>query len=602
MPDTSPKPKTREELEKEWWDRWWAEDYSWEGLAKKNIGGAGGLHGEKTLQHYWSQDPASPLDLNKLSIAELEQWVKDRTDALREQGILVPAPDDTLWHLAHVPLVWKRGTVAKCDWDEKLREKLRDCIADRVAAGRRTDSDKTETWKVSGCDGRALLTGAVMAKNCFRLFAEESNIVHLNCERVWFEGPIDCGVAFGPLARFVDAAFTDAANFENACFLGEAGFNRALFGGTSTFRNVKFGEYAKFRQAVFVGECSFSRAEFRSNVWFDFASFFRRAEFVRIRSLKIARFTKTFFFDSAVFTMTHFAGDARFNQVFFCKDAQFGLATFERNVWFKDANFSGNLRFKSVIWPKDSKYWRKAFEGAFGHADSDFRDGKWGCGCARAPAGFIPYAAFDGFRLGRAPRFSAVSENVLYSSFLDCFGKARDNIEDLVVLEGGCRTLRQLAGHEADKSRERMFYRFELMARNAQSTTPWQERWASRAYEVTSDYGASITQPLMWLLFVWASAALTYVSIGVISAPDKVIAWQWSWDAFDLSLSRTFQPLTLWSAANLQDNALGMELIGNKDRGLLSLCVRATGTLQSLISIILIFLSGLALRRRFQIN
>jgi hypothetical protein len=96
--------------------------------------------------------------------------------------------------------------------------------------------------------------------------------------------------------------------------------------------------------------------------------------------------------------------------------------------------------------------------------------------------------------------------------------------------------------------------------------------------------------------------SLVYLGIGVHFGDSSLRSIQTLWDAFDLSLSRVFQPLTSWSASNLQDNALGLELIGQKDRGLIAFFVRFLGALQSLISIILLFLSGLALRRRFQIN
>jgi hypothetical protein len=147
-----------------------------------------------------------------------------------------------------------------------------------------------------------------------------------------------------------------------------------------------------------------------------------------------------------------------------------------------------------------------------------------------------------------------------------------------------------------------MFYRFELMARRA--GLPWYatEKWVSYFYEATSNFGHSILRPWFWLIVSILFFGLIYRIIG-LSFNVAIVGDNSGYaEAFELSFARAFQPLSFWSDSLVGGNLLGQQLVVNPASKWSAVVMYILGTLQSLISIILLFLSGLALRRRFQIN
>lgn len=600
MPGTLPKPLTREALEYAWWDDWWAEDFSWEGLAEKKIAGTGGVHGEKTLQEYWRRGPDNPSVLRD-------------NDAMLAAGELVYGPGRKLWHLAHVPLTWndgsgKNGAAAKSDWNDAERENLRDILRRRIMAGCET---KGSPVHIEGADSRTQLRGVVLTNRSIELpRRNEFNSIHLNCQMAWIDSCDFTNRTFGPLTSFQKVIFCELTSFYGATFSGITSFHNAAFFGSALFDRATFLQPALFLYTTFSGEASFERSRFQGPAMFHGMKFPGRVNFEGAVFEGQCGFSKlddksTEIHGDAEFRRTKFAGDADFGGVQFHRVANSWNAEFEDKAFFHGAKFGGQMRFEAarfagiasfreITWPERALDWHKAFDVAVFSDVAQFQG-----------AGPKAFAAFDGAVFKHPVSFDPGKQDDLDREFkieLDSARAAPDSNISLAELERGCRVLKKAMADASDKTREHMFYRFELMARNARSDIPWPERFASCAYETVSDYGTSILRPWLWLFVVAGYALGLYFFIGVFVAPEKLVPWQWLWDALDLSLSRVFQPLTFWSAANQQDNALGMELIGNPKRGLLAFFVRVLGTVQSLLSIILLFLSGLALRRRFQIN
>jgi hypothetical protein len=157
----------------------------------------------------------------------------------------------------------------------------------------------------------------------------------------------------------------------------------------------------------------------------------------------------------------------------------------------------------------------------------------------------------------------------------------------------------------ANKMREQMFYTFELMARRPQRATPLGEKLISFAYDAVADYGRSIGRPLLFLavlipVFAAAYAGLLYGWRGgaLAGLAPRVV--------FTECLSHSFQrvlPFGPWALtpAQIAQSPVQSALNGPTD-ALFSLALRFLGSLQSLLALILAFLAGLAIRRRFQIN
>jgi Pentapeptide repeats (9 copies) len=87
--------------------------------------------------------------------------------------------------------------------------------------------------------------------------------------------------AFSGEAIFESAAFSDTAFFQSVAFSGEASFKSASFSGLAVFRSVSFSGPASFRGQTFKNDIFFNGAKFRSERKIDFglATFERVAQF-----------------------------------------------------------------------------------------------------------------------------------------------------------------------------------------------------------------------------------------------------------------------------------------------------------------------------------
>lgn len=130
-------------LIKKAWDRWFDEDYSWEGLKDKEW--RDGL----TLQDYWLSDP--------------ETGEPRSEDDLRASGELIEDGQKT-YHNAHLPLKYKHGTPTRKTTDtDEVQAQLQSLIEDRLlaAAPISEDEDKISEDEEEISDYRAQLQGIV---------------------------------------------------------------------------------------------------------------------------------------------------------------------------------------------------------------------------------------------------------------------------------------------------------------------------------------------------------------------------------------------------------------------------------------------------------
>lgn len=162
------------------------------------------------------------------------------------------------------------------------------------------------------------------------------------------------------------------------------------------------------------------------------------------------------------------------------------------------------------------------------------------------------------------------------------------------------------------------FHKEELEARRHRVLdrgVPRSERWMNSAYRTLSDYGDSFTQPFAWLLFAWIGFAVAYFGLSAWLVDNLA-------SAVAISLAATFRP---WAALDSGIARAASEWGGHcKELALAQrngfsiiqsdycLAVQLTHEfgvwfqalviLQSIVSIILIFLLLLAVRRKFQLG
>jgi hypothetical protein len=149
-------------------------------------------------------------------------------------------------------------------------------------------------------------------------------------------------------------------------------------------------------------------------------------------------------------------------------------------------------------------------------------------------------------------------------------------------------------------------------------------------YRIFSDYGASIGRPLAWLassalvfaILYWIIAAvwlnpissqiksngdpyhiqnISQVKESLLNGHFSAIDTRPMLGAASFSFHRTF-PIGAWDVkAEDKDNNMWKILLGDGEGGA-HFTVRALATIQSIFSLAMIFLSGLAIRRRFKMD
>ena len=222
-------PQTKEEREAKWWADWWAQDFSWDGLAKHKIadldeGGkcTGGQFGEQTLQDYWrwSDTVSEGFAPHPGNVPGEGRYRSD--EELLAAGELVTGADGRTWHIAHLPPRWTHAPgwpfegQEEASWKADLEHShwptLNTLIAQRIRRAAESEAkygrDGTK-WRiiVTGPDARARLDGACLLGAPSHPDGEDA-VISLSCDHVAFLGQSDCGKnSYAAGADFTSASF-----------------------------------------------------------------------------------------------------------------------------------------------------------------------------------------------------------------------------------------------------------------------------------------------------------------------------------------------------------------------------------------------------------
>jgi hypothetical protein len=171
--------------------------------------------------------------------------------------------------------------------------------------------------------------------------------------------------------------------------------------------------------------------------------------------------------------------------------------------------------------------------------------------------------------------------------------------EDLHFLatEGGCRVLRALAETEGNVHLEQLWHRNEIIARRKTDDSDFWETLFSALYGFFADYGLSIWRPFAWLFGVMFAMSIVY-ALWVTGIRVSPIDWNLYGQALNFSAERML-PLGLFDDIGEFQQKI---LIEDKIAGWKAIGSRAIATLQSVFSVVLIYLGVMAIRRRFKIS
>jgi hypothetical protein len=580
-------------LEKAWWDNWWAQDFSWNGLAARACG-------EVSLQDIWRS----------------------------EEAFLIAEPGtNRRWTRLHCPLRFKDGSPSpKADWDEAMWFTLAPQVH-RLAHA--LSGAVLDQLHLSGHFGvlrgdYAYIAGATI----IQVVADMADFSH---------------ALFKDEADFANTAFARGARFSQATFLKPAHFAGAHFGGIATneenarFEQVSFAAETDFSKADFEAEAIFNGTKFAGRTNFFGAKFEDRALFDNIECLENIHFYKAAFVRRLTINNARFYGKANFEGITdgdpIALSAQpitlkmtHATASGELSpgngptprsylalpkllakdaVFYQDANFSNRDLLSPSTFESAQFRHLARFHGSDVHANVSFHNAIFRRALTHKPQILPPFPenllklCFAGsdstdYRLWKK---TYLKERTL--KLKAQFG--RNSYFD--ALEASYRTLKQMMEDRRDRIREGEFFTLELLARRKRSDVPWWERGFSWLYATFANYGNSIFRPMFTLLACLVLFTAAYYQTGehliFHEAPintDHLIA------AFSFAWHNMFAPFSVLDASKTGDGDAWLNALLFDDGPVVTLTMKIAGTIESMLTILLAFLVVLAARRRFQIN
>jgi len=178
----------------------------------------------------------------------------------------------------------------------------------------------------------------------------------------------------------------------------------------------------------------------------------------------------------------------------------FGSATFSGDAWFASARFKRGAFFESIRAKRAFSLIGARFRGYV----PDFLSAK-----------FEDEVLLDNVRLATGVEPGGLTRSILGGLVLWVFGKLD------AVLSAKYRALKRLAIKNDDHRNEQIFFRGELRARRYIEDKPWHPGfWFGILYELASNFGHSISRPLLWLAAFGLLSSWFY--LGEAALPPEV--------------------------------------------------------------------------------
>jgi uncharacterized protein YjbI with pentapeptide repeats len=626
-----------ENREAAWLELWHARDFTWKGRSAKAAlqtemvevpasfpdgREAEGEFKTVTLQNYWRWSIGLPGEERLLTDEEI-----------RQAGLLVDVDGET-YHLIHAP-----DMGLKSDQHDNPLQILKDIVAaraKRVLEDIGTDADEYTNF------ARALqLQGGWLAGELSQYFCTATaidmsgarianinlkglKVGHLNCVKVLFTGEANFrNATFSGMANFGFATFSSEARFVGATFKQRVAFRGAFF-RYAAFSSTDFGNVASFDSATFGSRADFQSAKFAGRAYFSKTRFLPDVVEINYRNVIFAAgasFHEVAFSVLAEFDRASFGGDAGFAKTIFQEDASYKSATFSGKATFEQAAFQGGVSFEKATFERES-----SFEGVDwpDHSiDNAFKSTRFKDRADFSSHRLEPVSAFNETRFDIEPIFSDPKQRSIADVFTASMWQTIKSIRDdrkgkreagpspddrLGALEGGFRTLKNIAERKGDFLLYQAYYRFEVRTRVKRPRIAFWEKVAATLYGLSSDYGNSIARPLFSLIFTLVSFAAIYLALAIevnlVDWQDRAALQSGFFESIDFSLKNVFRPLSALSTDAPREgdaSSLAEKLLNNYGKAF-GLIVTAISIVQSVTAIVLAFLIGLAVRRSLDIS
>lgn len=345
-------------------------------------------------------------------------------------------------------------------------------------------------------------------------------------------------------ANFGEAQFFHYSDFQSVKFLGNANFDRTQFNGSKIdLGYTEFSGKAYFRSARLVNS-NFTAAKFRGDGYFEHATFDNKANFIRVIFSGLAIFDDAVFNAYADFAQATF-GWTSFSSVKFSKEVSFRDTSFPDLIYFINAEFGGKTNFVRARFEAGVP----DFRGATMHEATEWHGVVW-------------------------PEPPSRKDRAQY--------QAQDQVYAYERLK---QEMERLKKHEDEQS----FFRRELRARRGLVPVLSGAWLLNVAYQVSSNYGASVSRPISLLVAVFAFGFYVFSGAPLILAAVDLEAMPHA-AAVSFANILPVVPIT-HDIASAAHSGVGMTRMG-----------KVVGIMQTLLSLPLLFLLGLAIRNRFRMR
>ncbi len=435
------------------------------------------------------------------------------------------------------------------------------------------------------------------------------------------------GFIFGDAACFDGAVFKDEICFNTAIFGNHACFFNTIFREDADFENVQFGDWANFWGSCFSNSANFYGVHFGNEARFS------NSEFKGDTSFICARFSGSAFFDSAQFNEeahfsgTQFGGIICFNDARFDDEAMFDGVQFGDTANFDGAQFEYEAHFMAIDWPvlrllydeclggfKDAKAWAEergmnpnifqsiSFNGVTFNGQVNFSGRKF-----EAPTSFgcilLQHASNQKEKsssnrpvtFGRVPLFHncKLYQDTTFDHAI--FPEPSPYPIDNDIAARAYRTLKlAFAQHQAIREEQRFFC---LEMAEEAKRAPFRLRLLFDMYRWISDYGFSLSRPTYLLLGTLPIFLLLYSWLADLA---PCFFWQDNCQVrYDLLQFTLMQSLPLPGLDKWSDTL--RQGIFEK-QGWQNVALTLFVMLHKAISLLVVFLFGLALRNLFKMK
>ena len=406
-----------------------------------------------------------------------------------------------------------------------------------------------------------------------------------------FEGVIFHGKDGEKPDAFVHWVFPGRVSFENTKFMSDVDFIGAQFHGPTRFTRANFHGCCEFGVATFFDYATFDEVEFKGKASLGGVTFHKGASFEGVTFSGESSFEMCSFTGGVSFDRTTFLGQASYYGTQFHMRSSFRAVEFRSDAWFlEETRFHDEVRFDSCLFAGDTRFGGVEFDGL-----GDFT-------AIRSRALFSLVES----RFNRVPDFIAAHMVAppLFEEVDLAFERLKNDKEKpdgLIGISERWRALRKLAQQAHDERHALDFHRAEIRTRRGEQDKPWHMRWwAGWFYQLTSDFGLSISRPLYCLFGLFALCAALYWYAG-----DEVGTWPEIRSAMIQSGHNT-APFAFIGSSELlkaaQIDLYGYHGTGPERVAAVPFGIQVVGAFQFVFSSILVFVAGLAIRNHFRIR